>query len=87
MLEEAVHAYQKALSLSPGDLKSQLNIGALLEDLGKKGEAAEHYRIVAEQAGGDEEDLSNEAGRRLERLKQYNVKARRKENGREEHGK
>ena len=85
MLEEAVHAYQKVLSLSTGDLKSRLNLGMLLEELGKKGEAAEHYRIVAERAGVDEEDLSGEAVRRLARLKQNNITARRKENGRDEH--
>ena len=87
MLQEAVHVYQKALSLSPGDLKLRLNLGTLLEDLGKKKEAVEQYRIVAEQAGKDEEDLSIEAGRHLERLKQYNIKTRREENGRQEHGK
>ena len=87
MLEEAAQAYQKSLSLSPGDLKLRLNLGTLLEDLGKKGEAVEQYRIVAEQAGKDEKGLSVEAGRHLERLKQYNIKTRREENGREEHGK
>ena len=69
MLEEAVHAYQKAIALSTGDLKLHIILGTLLEDLGKQGEAVEHYRIVAEQAGRDEEGLSVEAGRNLERLK------------------
>ncbi|MCC7202843.1 MAG: tetratricopeptide repeat protein [Nitrospirae bacterium] len=85
-LEEAVHAYKQAISLSAGDLYSRFNLGMLLEESGKKEEAAEQYRIVAENAHGDEGDLSSEAGIRLERLKQYNIKARRRENGRQESG-
>ena len=42
MLEEAITAYRKSLSLKPDFAESYINLGNILRDQGKIGEAIPH---------------------------------------------
>jgi len=69
-LEEAIFYYNKAFSLAPPDrhLESQFLIGSILEDLGRKDEAAAYYRRVIRYGGVGERGLADEARDRLRRM-------------------
>lgn len=46
--EEARDAYRRALELDPLHLDARLNLGRLLQESGRAGEAAAHYRAILE---------------------------------------